>query len=119
MTEKDCNDYIMRGDVVGALLLSNRVFKTGFYSDEIISDTIEAAVKAVEILPAADVRPERHGKWIANFDDFTPANRCSKCKVNFPEIAGSKTVYSPNLMHYCPNCGAKMDGNTEQTQATD
>lgn len=62
--------------------------------------------------PVADVAPVVHGKWIANFDNFTPANRCSKCKVNFPSIAGSaESVYSPNLMHYCPNCGARMDGD--------
>lgn len=107
MTEKDCNDYILRGDVVGAVLLSNRVFKTGFYSDEIISDTIEAAVKAVEILPAADVAPVVHGRWVTEYEGLP---FCSVCDYD-----GYGYMFSP----YCPNCGAKMDENTEQIQTTD
>lgn len=107
MTEKDYNDYILRGDVVGALLLSNRVFKTGFYSDEIISDTIEAAVKAVEILPAADVAPVVHSSWEEIKD--VPHGiwdyhfRCRHCGGNTPQAA---YVVAPD---YCPCCGARMD----------
>lgn len=61
-----------------------------------------------ENLPAADVCPERHGRWIYNTDDFTPALRCSVCGYNKPEIAGEKLRREPE--NYCANCGAKMDG---------
>ena len=48
-------------------------------------------------LPAEDVRPVKHGKWVSidNNDNF----KCSKCKF--------KT--NRNSFQYCPNCGATMD----------
>ena len=52
----------------------------------------------LEIIPAADVAPVRHGMWIASHDEFCA---CSICK--YP-------VYVCwNQTNYCPNCGAKMD----------
>ena len=53
-------------------------------------------------IPAADVAPVRHGRWIASHDEFCA---CSICK--YP-------VYVCwNQTNYCPNCGAKMDGGAE------
>lgn len=62
----------------------------------------------IDNAPTVDVRPERHGHWIANTDNFTPALRCSACGYNKPEIAGEYLRREPE--NYCPNCGAKMDG---------
>ena len=45
-------------------------------------------------LPAADVVPVRHGKWI----DSSNGWMCSECEVD--------NTYDK---HYCPNCGALMD----------
>ena len=50
-------------------------------------------------LPAADVAPVRHGHWIEC--NYGLTFECSECK--YP------TEY--NLTDYCPNCGAKMDGD--------
>ena len=58
------------------------------------------AIKAVEQLPSA--QPERKkGKWI--LDTFQI--RCSQCNK----------LFSDNLFtsKYCPNCGARMDGESE------
>ncbi len=57
-------------------------------------------------VPAADVVPVVHGKWIesANFDAGFWV--CSKCRFVSEAIAAHK------LYGYCPNCGAKMDGGT-------
>ena len=49
-------------------------------------------------IPAADVAPVRHGRWIASHDEFCA---CSICK--YPVYVGW------NQTNYCPNCGAKMD----------
>ncbi len=79
-------------------------FEGGFVSgwheaiDEIESD--------VEDIPAADVHPERHGRWsndmVSYMDDFNGdmhiGFQCSKCKAIL------------NKTKYCGNCGAKMDG---------
>ena len=52
----------------------------------------------IETLPAADVAPVVHGRWIATHDEFCS---CSLCK--YPVcVAWGQT-------NYCPHCGAKMD----------
>ena len=47
----------------------------------------------------ADVEPVKHGHWIEC--NYGLTFECSECK--YP------TEYS--LTDYCPNCGAKMDGD--------
>lgn len=61
---------------------------------------IEEAMRAV---PAADVAPVRHGRWIDNGAcGYKWAFSCSKC--------GYIDGYPFNDRHnYCPNCGAKME----------
>ncbi len=53
-------------------------------------------------LPAADVAPVVHAQWI---DDGSGIIICPECKRGYNLIA----KYS----HYCPNCGAKMDGGAD------
>ena len=51
-------------------------------------------------LPNADVVEVVHGRWRRVFDDSAGwVDMCNKCKE-----FGEGT-------HYCPNCGAKMDGD--------
>ena len=53
-------------------------------------------------IPAADVAPVRHGRWIADGDGYHWTYNCSICAW--------KDGYPFNERHnYCPNCGAKMD----------
>lgn len=65
------------------------------------------AYEEISNLPAADVAPVRHGKWESEeniFDDNTWI--CSVCHEPWVLIDGTP---KDNYMHYCPNCGAKMD----------
>lgn len=65
------------------------------------------ALEAVSDFPTADVAPVRHGKWESEeniFDDNTWI--CSVCHEPWVLIDGTP---KDNYMHYCPNCGAKMD----------
>ena len=60
--------------------------------------------------PVADVAPIRHGHWIAE-ENWTPDDyyyTCSICREDFYMIVGTP---SDNNYKYCPNCGARMDGN--------
>lgn len=60
--------------------------------------------------PVADVAPIRYGRWIAE-ENWTPDDyyyTCSICREDFYMIVGTP---SDNNYKYCPNCGAKMDGN--------
>ena len=55
-------------------------------------------------VPAADVTPVRHGRWIDSEED----GHLSICGVcNYPVDRFYKTKY-------CPNCGAKMDGGADK-----
>lgn len=60
----------------------------------------------IEQLPAADVVPVRHGRWETDgmmMDDGEYLmTRCTAC--------GEAYEYGYN-MPFCPNCGAKMDGD--------
>lgn len=58
------------------------------------------AEKAIEDIPAADVVPVVHGRWVDV--DFCGQYECSEC--------GNNAV---DLYDFCPNCGAKMDGGDE------
>ena len=73
--------------------------------------TMTDAKRLLADMPAADVAPVVRGRWIPNTDDFTPANRCSVCGYNDPEIAicgGTYQFVQRQSRSYCPECGAKM-----------
>lgn len=55
-------------------------------------------VACVNSMPAADVAPVRHGRWIMHDDEFGLTCECSACHI--------ETMGDGN---YCPNCGAKME----------
>lgn len=66
---------------------------------------IESVIEFVENLPAADVAPVRHGRWIKPVPgDGEPY--CSECHAEQPWFYG----YGYYESDYCPNCGALMDG---------
>lgn len=68
----------------------------------------EKAAQMLEKLPAADVAPVVHGKWIVRFDGPYKRRRCycSHCGKHNGVGGIAKNQEKP----YCPNCGAKMDG---------
>ena len=54
----------------------------------------------IESVPAADVVPVVHGKWMPFHSEAAgDIQYCSACKIGLD----AKT-------DYCPHCGAKMDG---------
>lgn len=60
------------------------------------------AMDFIDAIPAADVQPVRHGRWI--WDSNAPhrehgAYKCNNC--------GRHSDFEEN---YCYNCGARMDG---------
>lgn len=65
----------------------------------------EDVISSVENAPAADVAPVQRGQWTDRQGGFWGVATCSICGEKFPtgEIG----------LNYCPNCGAKMDGETE------
>ena len=57
-------------------------------------------MSAISIIPAADVAPVRHGKWMPFHAEFAgDIQYCSVCEIGFSDRTA-----------YCPHCGAVMDG---------
>lgn len=81
-------------------------FLYGFDEFVIALDVIDL----VKEMPTVDAEPVSHGRWIFNPKDaiemmFT-LPKCSECGAE-----------SPNGGNYCPNCGARMDGEENEANA--
>lgn len=93
-------------------------------------ETCSAVVSDFEAIPSVDIdrptasqfkrmaaqmdyAPVVHGRWIIGVDNDDFDVKCSKCEwTDIFEVAGISAVERiAKAMHYCPNCGAKMDGN--------
>ena len=88
----------MSGDLISRAALMERLremYPLGFSNDDVAYELCYA--------PAVDAEPVRHAAW-----ERYPGPvhiRCTGCKVEFDE---SKMPFARN---FCPNCGAKMDGD--------
>ncbi len=73
------------------------------------------AFSEIARISAADVAPVVHARWITedNTEGYTGDPRCTACKglLDGEAVYG----YTPGVdsFFYCPNCGAKMDGATD------
>ena len=89
-------DYIKREDAI-------KIINSGISID---TDADKRYVNGLfRAIRPADVAPVRHGHWI----DDAGALRCSECGVSFPDL---HPLYENAA--YCPNCGARMDGENDE-----
>lgn len=70
-----------------------------------------AAEQLLDEIPAADVAPVVHGRWVVRFDGPYKRRRCycSHCGKH----SGVGGIAQNQEKPYCPNCGAKMDGGAK------
>ena len=86
------SDYIAREEAKTALNIEAEISPAA-------QDALEDAIDGI---PAADVAPVVHGRWISDGDGYHWTYNCSICAW--------KDGYPFNERHnFCPNCGAKMD----------
>lgn len=64
-----------------------------------------AIQKILDQIPAADVAPVVHGRWINPKSGYLSVSQCSICKACHPT--------SMDGLKYCPNCGAIMNKEVE------
>lgn len=94
-------DYIRRRKVEFELCGGNLPEKYKAFVRRVLNDK--------NLVPAADVAPVVHGRWIKDdflSDDVNNAEKCSQC--------GELIGWFSNLPNYCPNCGARMDGGEDR-----
>lgn len=66
--------------------------------------------RMIDRTPTADVEPVRHGYWLLLDECANSGVYCSHChKKVYKEQYANQKIKSK----YCPNCGAKMDKETE------
>ena len=90
-------EYIEREKLSAKIGWDNDIEKWTINDDELCS------------IPAADVAPVRHGRWIMRGGKL----HCSNCDSLAPLKRGWEdgcTTYEYTASRYCPNCGVKMDG---------
>ena len=86
-------EYIKRETAIKALMND---------APEQVGYSREDAADCIRYMDAADVAPVRHGRWQAiKSNGIGGTGRCSCCE---------KAIYGYRAYNYCPNCGAKMDG---------
>ena len=56
-------------------------------------------------IPAADVAPVVHGRWVTHYRSGTP--------VAEGYVSTCCDMWNNRKSDYCPNCGAKMDGGAD------
>ncbi len=56
----------------------------------------------INAIPAADVAPVVHGRWVTHYRSGTPAAE--------GYVSTCCDMWNKRKSPYCPNCGAKMDG---------
>lgn len=77
-------------------------------TDRDLYDAIESDIDALNNIPAADVVEVVHGKWV---DHMVRDWRCSVCGEKINKIRNVDGYCYEDKPHYCPNCGARMDGD--------
>lgn len=78
--------------------------------DILLTDLVDIMAE----IPAVDVEPVRHGRWIGTADGYADGElvydmwKCSACGFD-ADGADEKPGW-----RYCPNCGCKMDLEDEK-----
>ena len=105
------NDVIYRSDAIKA------VWKPIVYPNAVIFDALKRAIES-EISNIPSAQPERKkGKWIYGEHDVAMCDgyRCNRCGFFVPWDYEHKFIDFINDYHYCPNCGAYMRGDSDET----
>ena len=90
-------DYIKRSDIS---------YRIDYYLSHSVGGehyAYEICTKEIQNVPKADVVEVKHSKWIGFPNNGVWDLKCDNCHRIIP------FGQTPETMHYCPQCGAKMD----------
>ena len=100
-------DLINRAEALKAIEKLYADWKFWVYNDS--GEIFAKCHNAISNVPAVDTEPVRHGRWI-QAKTAPSYHYCSYCKSTY-KMTMSCNKYV--LLKYCPNCGARMDGEEE------
>ena len=74
-----------------------------------IGDIPVVTREEIDNMPTVEAEPVRHGKWLCS-DDMYETAVCSVCNCDTEE----PYEFVKKSWNFCPNCGAKMDGERKE-----
>lgn len=101
------SDYIKREDAIG--IVKNLKRFSCFGDDGFVQ--IPMVYCELMKVTSADVAPVRHGRWIGCTS--SPHWKCSMCGTKASIWFDEFDEICEWLSDYCPNCGARMDGEED------
>lgn len=108
------------------LIDAEEMEKNGWAAQRIVQvdpHTMEWQRKKPTDFPAIDAVPVKHGEWLPyEFCTDGTWDKCSVCGVahrtrsKYTGYIDGKEYTIQDRMNYCPNCGAKMDGERKDDE---
>ena len=99
-------DALMQDVIAHSYPLTN-AFAVGGVDDGMFTNGFQ---QVVDEQPTIDAVPVVHGEWIKTDDNICYARICSVCRKHVRVCIGLRCHDCDTEANYCPNCGAKMDG---------
>ena len=107
-------EYIKREATIKAIVDSRNRYYNSASNQYLVGrcDGLDIAAGLLRVAPAADVAPVVHARWIhSRYEDCSEQFELVKCsQCNHEAYAMAFYVRGGN---YCPSCGAKIDGGTD------
>ena len=99
------DDYISRQAAIDGKISIQRANGVEIYTDEAVP------VEHLKNVPAADVAPVVHGRWLP-IVSYNNTYKCSECGRLLVDITDGLKMVAKHYP-YC-HCGAKMDGERKE-----
>lgn len=85
--------------------------QTGKCMIKIFDPSVNLILQDIRNAPSVDAEPVKHAYWEEKQDmNGDTYYHCTNCKEDFVFVEGTP---KDNLYYYCPNCGYKMEGESE------
>lgn len=102
-------EYICREAIIDDLEKEIEAGNTTLDEDVWINKGLRIAIKDIKDIKIADVQPVKHGKWGHGWEH----GKCTNCEKSLEDLFEGDFYYDCEELHFCPNCGARMDGDAE------
>ena len=106
-------EYIEREKLLGIeKLLDTNILR----ESKVATYIYEQMLYDIENIPASDIAPVVHGKWIIDEYEYFTCSNCKESYYNGAETTSEAREILDNngAYNYCPHCGAKMDLEDEK-----
>ena len=100
-------EYISRESVLDKLAIIYDLARTDQKAP------ISCAISDIKSIPAADVQTVKHGRWLPSDSCITAAYGTIHCQI-CSECGADLMEDNDYDYDFCPVCGARMDGETNE-----